>query len=222
MGVTPTGLAAKGEDMTEQQCPCCGAEQSTDEPGASGGDERWLGEARLDATLPEELQAAFGQFFGTGPVETLDACADRFREQNGTIAVDDLCATDEQTAHRATVDGEQYRFLCFYDAVILATLESETVDIRTESPDGAVVEARAVGGDELTVTPDTAVFSFGLDPAAGGDGDPTLEDGYAAICPYVNAFPDRDAYESWATAISAPTVGLPLAGATAFAAALTE
>ena len=90
------------------------------------------------------------------------------------------------------------------------------------SPGGTVVEAQAVGSDELSVTPEEAVFSLGIGTDAYGEsgGNPTLQDGYAAICPYVKAFPDREAYEQWAETVPAATVALPLAGATDVASAL--
>lgn len=199
--------------MTAHTCACCDDAQSTDS-------DRWLGDAGLDGTLPEDLQVAFGEFFGTGRVETLDECADRFRELlGGDVAVDDLCSTTEETGHRARVDGETYHFRCFYDAVLLAALRNRPVDIRTESPDGTVIEARARGEEGVQVTPGDAVFSVGLDDSSG-KGEPTLEDGYAAICPYVKAFPSREAYHEWARTTRAPTVGLPFAGATEFATAL--
>ena len=90
------------------------------------------------------------------------------------------------------------------------------------SPGGTVVEARAVGSDELSVTPEEAVFSLGISTNAHekSGGNPTLQDVYAAICPYVKAFPDRGAYEQWADTVPAATVAMPLAGATDVAGAL--
>jgi len=212
--------------MAENECACCGSteEQSAStEQSETDETERWIGDADgLDATLPADIQAELGRFFGTEPVETLAEVADQFQEHfGGGVAVDDLCSTDEETGHWATVDGETRHFLCFYDAVILAALEEQPVDIRTESPDGAVIEARALGGEDLQVEPVDAVFSFGLNDS-GVEGEATLEDGYAAICPYVKAFPSRGAYQEWANTASAPTVGMSLAGATGFASALIE
>jgi alkylmercury lyase len=214
----------QSETSTEEQ-PATDTEQSEASAGQSAADqtERWLGDTDgLDATLPADVQAALGRFFGTEPVETLGECAARFQEHfGGGATVEDLCSTDEETGHRATVGDETHHFRCFYDAVILAALEERPVDIRTESPDGTVIDARALGGEALEVEPVDAVFSFGLDDS-GVEGEPTLEDGYAAICPYVKAFPNREAYQEWANTASAPTVGLPLAGATEFASALID
>jgi hypothetical protein len=160
-------------------------------------------------------------------VETLGEWATELRRRvgsGGSIDVEELCLTDERTGHWGTVDGERYDFACFYDAVILAALADRPVDIRTESPGGTVVEARAAGSDELTVTPEGAVFSFGIEETVAppsGDG-PTLERGYAAVCPYVRAFPDADTYDGWAERVPAATVAMPLAGATDLAAELAS
>jgi hypothetical protein len=202
---------------------CCDAETRTTSNGRAAA--RWIeGGDALDAQLPADLRAALGRFVGKESVDTLGEWARDIRRLTGggSIAVEELCHADGGTAHRGEVGDERYHFRCFYDAVILAALEDRTVEIRTASPGGTVIEARAVGSDELSVTPETAVVSVGIDETAAeqSDGDPTLQEGYAAICPYVNAFPDREAYEQWADEVPAATVALPLAGATDIASAL--
>jgi len=107
------------------------------------------------------------------------------------------------------------------DDVVLSALAEEPVDIRTESPAGTVIEIRAVGTDALTVTPEEAVFSLGVEEnATPTDGDLSPADLYGAVCPYVKAFPDEDAYRQWANSTEGVTVGIPLSGATGFAPAL--
>lgn len=213
--------------MTDDPCPCCGGiEHSNAESKRSSS--RWIADGSvLKAELPPELQSALGRFLGTESVETLGEWASevRTRTGGGSITVDDLCLTDEETGHWGTVGDERYHFACFYDAVILAALSDRPVDIRTKSPDGTVIEARAVGTEELTVRPSEAVFSFGIDDtvASPADGeDSSLERGYAAICPYVNAFPTPAAYEKWARSVPAATVAMPLEGATDLAAELVR
>ena len=194
-------------------------------PDSSG--ERWLpGDRILEAALPADIGLALGRLLGEDPVETLGDWVTAVRQHTGggAITAGELCHADTRSPHRGVLDGETYGFRCFYDAVILAALVDEPVDVRTESPDGTVVEATAAGTDDLTVEPPGAVFSFGVDQtvAPPADGEPSSATVYAAVCPYVRAFPDASSYESWANTVPAATVAMPLAGATDVAAALVE
>lgn len=195
----------------------CGSE--TRVAGGERDTDDWLdGPDVLDARLPDELRSALGRFVGRRSIDTLEEWVAEIRRLTGggAIDVEQLCHSDEETEHWGTVTDERYYFQCFYDAVVLAAIEKRPVDIRTVSPDGTVVEARADGSDELSVTPEEAVFSLGIgaDAHQQSGGDPTLQDGCAAICPYVSALPDREAYERWADTVPAATVAMPLAGAT--------
>lgn len=210
--------------MRAEGCPCCSnTDASTSDSGRST--DPWIAdEAVLDADLPPELQSALGRFLDESPVPTLGEWAREVRRRTGGGSIDfeALCHTDGITEHRGRVGDREYHFACFYDAVILAAITEEPVEIRTQSPDGTTIEADADGDGTLTVRPEGAVFSFGIDDRAvtTGRDRPTLEDGYAAICPYVRAFPDREAYQRWAASVPAATVAMPLAGATDLAAAL--
>lgn len=212
--------------MTEDTCPCCDSVTERDEATGSSTERRQIDGSVLTTELPDDLSSALGRFLGTGPVDTLGGwvAAVRYHTGSSALTIDELCVTDEETDHVGIVDGEKYHFACFYDAVILSALVDSPVDIRTKSPDGTAIEARAVGIDELTVAPDDAVFSFGIDENVSppSEDGPTLEDGYAAICPHVKAFPTRNAYERWATSVRAATVAMPLRGATELAAALVD
>lgn len=212
--------------MSEDPCPCCDGTDRLNTENETSTTRRITDASALDAELPRELGSALGRFLGTGSVETLRewALEVRTRTGGGSITIDELCLTDGETDHWGRVDGERYGFACFYDAVILAALSDRPVDIRTRSPVGTVIEARAVGTDELTVRPEEAVFSFGIDETVEppSEDGPTLERGYAAICPYVEAFPTPAAYEEWARDVPAATVAMPLAGATDLAAELVR
>lgn len=209
--------------MTDDPSPrCCDSDGPNADHDPSAG---LLRDDVLDADLPPDLGSALGRFLGSHPVETLAEWVDAVRHHTGGGPVDvgDLCLTDERTPHWGTVDGERHHFACFYDAVILAAISDRPVDVRTVSPGGEVIDARAAGGTGLAVTPDDAVFSFGI----GTDGslpsaEPTLERAYALVCPYVRAFPRAEAYERWAERVPAATVAAPLAGATEVAAALAR
>ena len=212
--------------MSDHECACSGGSDSR-KANVGATAERWLGGgSALDAELPADVQTALGRLGSEDAIETLGGWIAEVRRRTvgGPIGVEDLCHADRETGHRGELDGETYHFQCFYDAVILSALTETPVDIQTRSPDGTVVEARASGTADLTVTPETAVFSFGVedsvDPPA--DGEPSHADIYAAVCPYVRAFPDKEAYERWAKTVSAATVALPLEGATEMAAALVE
>lgn len=188
---------------------------------------RWIANGSvLNSELPADVQATLGQLVGTDAVETLGDWIAEVRQitGGGAIGIEDLCRVDEKTGHWGEFDGETYHFQCFYDAVILSALVETPVNIRTKSPDGTVVKARVTGTADLTVRPETAVFSFGIEnPVESSmDGEPSHADIYAAVCPFVKAFPDREAYASWAKTVPAATVALPLEGATEIAAALVE
>ena len=202
-------------------------DEERDGPGTGTAGARWLtGNPVLEAELPHDVAALLGALIGDDPVETLGDWVAEVRRHTGggSIHVEELCHADADSPHRGELDGETYGFRCFYDAVILAALVDEPVDVRTESPGGAVIEAEAAGTDDLQVTPEAAVFSFGVDESVEppGDDGPTNGDVYSAVCPYVRAFPDGEAYEEWAASVPAATVVLPLSGATDVAEALVE
>lgn len=212
--------------MTRNSCPCCGSVTEHTVATDSTPIDWQTGNSILTTNLPEELGSALGRFLGTEPVETFGGWAAAVRDHigGGDITINELCVTDDETPHWGIVNDNKYYFACFYDAVILAALEETPVDIRTQSPDGTIIEARAVGTDELTVHPAEAVFSFGIekDVTPPSEEGPSLERGYATICPYVKAFQNREAYDQWASSVHAETIDMPLADATGLAAALVD
>jgi alkylmercury lyase len=185
---------------------------------------RWIGgEDVLDAELPADVQTTMSGFLGADVTTLGDWVAALRTLIGGSISVEELCHADSETPHSAQMDGETYHFQCFYDAIALSRLRDESVDVRTQSPDGEVVEAR-VTGDVIHTTPSDAVTSFGVRsnvPASGDDG-PSIGEVYGAVCPYVKAFPDRAAYAEWASDVDAATVALPLADGMPIAGALVE
>lgn len=134
----------------------------------------WVGgEAVLEADLPASFQETISEFLGT-EVTTLGEWVAALRDQlGGGIDVEHLCHADGETPHRAVLNGETFHFQCFYDAVALSLLEEESVDIRTESPDGDVVEA-SVTDDGIQTTPESAVTSFGVTSAPQDPGGRSL------------------------------------------------
>lgn len=180
----------------------------------------------LEAELPADVAAGLGRLLGEDPVPTLEdwVTAVRRHTGGGAIAVEDLCHADGTTPHRGELDGDTYYFRCFYDAILLAAAVDRPVDIRTRSPTGSPIKATAVGDTGLTVDPPAAVFSLGVGAAVDPPGKegPTNEDVYAAVCPWVRAFPDTSAYENWAATVPAATVALPFSTALTVAGALLD
>lgn len=193
----------------------------------SADDDRWIttGSA-VEAPLPDDVRSKMRAFLGAESVETIGEWTDEFKSRTagGSMDPDDLCHSGEETEHWGEVDGERQYFRCFYDALLLSELTDEPVDIRTKGPDGTIIEARADGADDLTVSPEGTVVSFGISTEAEPEepGSPTLEETYSAICPYVKAFPDREAYEQWADSVDAVTVAMPLMDATDAAGRMLE
>jgi hypothetical protein len=220
----PNGADVEADDTTRTNDCGCGSGIEPD-GGGDAGTERWLDtEEPLKAPLPADLGAPLGRLIGEPPVETIAEwlAAVRRLTDGGAIGIEHLCHADGETPHRGRMDGETYYFQCFYDAVALAALADEPVEVRTESPAGAEIEAHATA-EKLRVTPEAAAFSFGVGQGiAAPDDGPTAGDIYGAVCPYVRAFPDRAAYKRWAEEVPAATVALPLAGGTDIAAALAE
>lgn len=212
--------------MSDHECACSGGSdrQKANTDATTG---RWIADdSILDVELPADVQATLGRLVGEYDIETLGEWIAEIRRRTigGPVGIEDLCHADEETSHEGKLDGKTYYFRCFYDAVILSALAETPVDIRTASPDGTVIEARASGTADLTVMPETAVFSFGVEDSveALAGGEPSHADVYAAVCPYVRAFPNREAYEHWVNTVPATTVAMPLEGATEIAAALVE
>ncbi|MDF9747730.1 organomercurial lyase [Natrinema salsiterrestre] len=215
--------------MRDQTCECCGTVANLPADAESESEstvDRWLGDASvMETSLPDDVRTAMTAFFGGASITTLEEWVTELRRQTGggPIGIEELCHADGETDHWGELDGARYDFKCFYDAVALAELAARPVAIHTRSPDGTAIEARATGTGDLIATPSTAAVSFGIatdEPLP--DGEPTLEAAYEMICPVVNAFPTREAYEQWAARIPAATVGMPLSVATVVATGLVE
>lgn len=90
------------------------------------------------------------------------------------------------------------------DALVAALLvEPDPVEIRSESPATGEAVVITVTEDEITVTPDSAVFSVGI--AGDADSVESLDDGDSVArttCQYIDAFPDETAFREWQDQVS--------------------
>lgn len=220
--------------MSDETCSCTETEveqttRTTDQSEVvTSATERWVDEQPVgEATLPGDVSAVMSDFYSVASVETLDdfVVATRADTGDSAITVSQLCHVDGDSTHRASTPSETYDFRCFYDGVALSHLVEEPVEITTESPGGRAITVEATPDGGIETTPSGAVMSLGIasDAAAAVDGDaPDPTAVYEAICPYVKAFPSREAYHAWAAGTDAATVGLPVAAGVPIAAALTE
>lgn len=164
---------------------------------------------RLAGTLGNGTPATFGDW--------VDGTASLAGGEGDSV--DALC-TGESTRHHARVGDGEYDLHCVLDALMLPHLHGEPVEVRSQSPDGGVVELRATP-EVAEAHPATAVVSFGL---AGGveapSGDFSTRDAYEQFCPYANAFPSEAEYTAWADRTDAVTTPLSVAAAHGLAGAL--
>jgi hypothetical protein len=188
-------------------------------------------DAQFDRDLPSDVSAGFQTVLGLSePPETLGEWADETRrvldDHDFEFGVEHLCLTEE-SRHEAHVSGETRYFRCVLDALLLPFLvEERSVRVRSRGPLSDTVVTMDVTADDVTTDPETAVVSFGLDAGLDQEASPeavTAEFGYAAFCPYVNAFPTREAYEEWdERTATAATTALTPTEALAAAAAITN
>ncbi len=210
--------------MLDESCNCAKLTfDQTDERTTGSGS--WIaGQAVETAQLPEDMADNMSRFFDES-IETFDDMISAFRTvvDGDGIAVDELCHVEGETPHSAKTADETYYFRCFYDGIALAHLVDEPVEIQTNTPTNTLIQLQVSPGSKINVTPPDAVMSFGIatDHEVPADDDPTAQDVYGAVCPYVKAFQTRADYERWAADVAATTVGIPLDSSMPIAAALT-
>lgn len=171
-----------------------------------------------DEPLPPELGAKFQTAFGMEEApdtfgEWIEGLAAGATEAGLEVELEALCVA-EDTGHVAEVGGERHHFHCVLDTFLLpALLDEERIGVTSTDPLDAETVELTVTEEGVTATPPDAVVSFGVardvEPPQGESFDP--EAAYARVCPYINAFPSREAYERWDEQVEeAVTVGLPI------------
>ena len=165
--------------------------------------------------LPSDLAEAFRRAGSLdGRPETLEAgfgaVTYRLNEAGVTITPEDIHQS-KLTRHAVHIDETVKHVPCVMDALIVALLHDDNpVEIYSESPqDGEIIRFR-VTDDGVTVTPASAVISFGLGTEESTNPDfDSLKDSLNApdastptTCSVINAFPDSASFERWAAEIS--------------------
>ena len=160
---------------------------------------------RID--LPPDVAEAFSRIDdGDEPPRTLqEAFAGVDELLDDGARVDDMYRS-EPTRHAVHVGETVEHVFCVLDAMIVALARNtRPIEIQSEPPGGGAPVQFHVTDQEIQVTPDRAVASFGI--ANEDITDPTVftepidEAVPLPSCSVINAFPDSAAYDRWATAI---------------------
>lgn len=190
------------------------------ESRAESNDAESVEERRLRPEVAENLRTLFGtddrpETFGGW----LDTLAETFGD-DWPPAIAELCH-DEDGRHRAETDDETYRFVCVLDAILLPFLVEESVEVRSAGPETGETVTSVVSQAGIETDPEDAVLSFGVASVEPGT-EVTARLTYETMCPYIHAFPDRDAYEQWDERTDAPTTAMPLSDGFALARAMAR
>lgn len=159
-----------------------------------------LAERLRDVLGLERTPATLGDVTGTSP--------------SGPPLRPEELYTDGPTRHEVRVNGHTGYTHCVLDALLAASLTAETAEVRSTSPLGDLVTAQ-VGPSGAQAVPASTVVSYGVARAGHGREQPA--------CPYINAFPSREAYQRWAAATPhALTISLALHDAVTFTRAMAR
>ncbi|WP_424019673.1 organomercurial lyase [Halorientalis pallida] len=164
--------------------------------------------------IPEPVGDRIADLYGVETVRTAEdwlvALATALDSTDGEpLGVADLCTTDE-SPHVLERDGERQAYQCVYDPMIVPFLTDEPADVTTACPTTGETVTLEIRDGAVDVTPETAVFSIGVDASGAAEPPSTPAESYGYVCPYGNAFADWDAYEDWAADTDAVTAAIPL------------
>lgn len=181
-----------------------GDESHSDHSGYSGQSASYSDSSTStieDRQVPPGVAEGLQTLFGTeNRPETFGMWTNAIAETFGDEwppNVDMLCH-DDGGIHRAETADETYRFTCVLDAFLLPFLTEETVEVHSADPLTGEEISATVSRDGIDTDPEEAVMSFGVAVRDGNeDAELTPERLYGALCPYIHAFADREAYEKW-------------------------
>ena len=168
--------------------------------------------------LPSDLAEAFRQVGNRDdPPETLRegfAIIEKtLDEADVDVSFDDMYQS-EPTRHAVYIGETTEHVPCVMDALIVAlALDTDPIEIHSEPPGGGETVQFRVTDEELTVTPESAVVSFGIgyeeaDEADMANVEEQLNEASTipTTCSVTNAFPDSEAYAQWAADVSEAAV----------------
>ncbi|GAA0675786.1 organomercurial lyase [Natronoarchaeum mannanilyticum] len=198
------------------RCECCSdriAIDDTDPGRAPTADPPVPVEDAMATPIPDDVGAAMeGAYDLDAPpatiAEWLDGVLAAYRAAGETVTADDMCAVDD-ARHEVELDGgaavpgtdaAAAEYICVLDPLAVPFIDGTAGTVRSESPvSDATIEFR-VSPSEISVDPETAVVSLGIDAEdddTGSASELTFEDTYELLCPYGHAFRDEAAYERW-------------------------
>lgn len=164
--------------------------------------------------LPPDVAEVFRQVGNRDtPPETLQdgftIIDDVLDEEEIRIELDDLYQA-EPTRHAVYIDDTIEYVPCVMDAMIVAlSLETRPIEIQSQPPSGGEPVQFLVTDEDITVTPESAVVSFGIAYEEADNSDlsevnkllneePTIP----TTCSLINAFPNSKTYKRWAVIVS--------------------
>lgn len=142
----------------------------------------------------------------------------------GEAGVDEMLFTDE-SRHEVRLPDRTEHTYCFLDALVLAFVEDEPIEIRTRPPAADEPIELVVSSQRLQGAPEGSVVSFGfssrltteLSDVEGRSRAELLDVIHRHGCPKINLFEDEQAYGAWARDADAVTMPLTLPQAYALA-----
>lgn len=181
-----------------------------------------------DRQVPEEIAAALEAMGDVdGPTRTLGdllELADSDVFSPGELSPEQMLVT-ESSRHEVHLAERTVNTYCILDALVLAFLEDEPIEIETRPPGRSDTIAFTASRQGLTGVDERMVMSFGfsteLETERSAYEDKAPAEVQATIhelgCPKINLFPDREAYQTWAEQADAVTMPVRLAEALALA-----